>query len=190
MRPDATDPPMTLTIATLLPGLFLIALGLAFLVNNSAVQSTMKALPRSRAGAVLFFGGGALWFLALVWNLSPADLVIFTKPQAWVMIFAALSAMAFFYVPDFLAVRGLSVLTLLAGWPLLMAAYMEYDKPQRLFMVAAVFIAVSLAIYLGAVPYRLRDFFQWLFATRRRPRVLGSLLAAYGMLLTLTAFTY
>lgn len=181
---------MSLLLATLLPGLFLAALGLVFLINNSAVQSTLKALPRSQVGAIVFFGGGALWFLYLVWNLSAADLVIFSKPQVWVMIFAALSAMAFVYVPDFLAVRGLSVLTLLAGWPLVMTAYMEYDKPQRLLMVAAVFIAVSLAIYLGAVPYRLRDFFQWLFSTRGRPRLIGGLLATYGLLLTAVAFTY
>lgn len=181
---------MSLMLATLLPGLFLAVLGLVFLINNSAVQSTLKALPRSQAGAVVFFGGAALWFLYLVWNLSSADLVLFSTPQPWTVIFAVLAVAAFFYVPDFLAVRGLSVLTLLAGWPLLMAAYMEYDKPQRLLMVSAVFVAVSLAIYLGAVPYRLRDFFQWLFSTRNRPRVLGGGLLFYGLLLTAVSFTY
>jgi hypothetical protein len=181
---------MSLTLATLLPGLFLTSLGVLFLINNSAIQSTAKALPRSSVGAAVFFGGGALWFVSIVWNLSAADLVIFTTPQPWVLIFAGLAALAFFYVPDFLAVRGLSVLTLLAGWPLLITAYMEWDKPQRLFMVSAVFVAVSLAIYLGAAPYRLRDFFQWLFSTGGRPRVLGGMLVVYGALLTVVAFTY
>ena len=64
------------------------------------------------------------------------------------------------------------------------------DKPQRLFMVSAVFIAVSLAIYLGASPFRLRDFFQWLFAQPARARVLGGWLLAYGFLLIVVAFTY
>jgi len=85
---------MSLTLATLLPGLLLIALGVLFLVNNSAIQSTLKALPRSQAGAIIFFGGGALWFLYNVWNVSAADLVIFTSPQPWVLIFGALSALA------------------------------------------------------------------------------------------------
>ena len=181
---------MSLTLATLLPGLLLIALGVLFLVNNSAIQSTLKALPRSQTGAIVFFGGGALWFLYIVWNLSAADLVIFSTPQPWVVIFGVLAALAFFYVPDFLAVRGLSVLTLLAGWPLLMTAYMEWDKPQRLVMVSAVFVAVSLAVYLGASPFRLRDFFQWLFSTRGRPRALGGALFAYGVVLVAVAFTY
>jgi hypothetical protein len=181
---------MSLLLATLLPGLFLAALGFVFLINNSAIQSTLKALPRSQMGAIVFFGGGALWFLYLVWNLSAADLVIFSKPQVWVMIFGALSAMAFFYVPDFLAVRGLAVLVLLACWPLLMSGYMEFRYPQIYLLKVFLYVSLSLAIYLGAVPYRLRDFFQWLFATRGRPRAIGGALTAYGCLLTAVAFTY
>ena len=181
---------MSLTLATLLPALLLIALGVFFFVNNSVIRSTFKTLPRSQAGAVVFFGGGVLWFLYVVWNVSAADLVIFSTPQPWVLIFAVLGVLAFFYVPDFLAVRGLSVLTLLGGWPLLMAAYMEWDKPQRLFMVSGVFVAVALALYLGAVPFRLRDFFQWLFSTSWRPRILGGVLFVYGVLLVAVACTY
>jgi hypothetical protein len=181
---------MSLTLATLLPGLFLAALGVVLLINNSTVQSMFKGMPRSQVAAGIFFGGGALWFLSIVWNLSAADLVLFSTPQPWTVLFAALSVAAFIYVPDFLAVRGLCVLTLLSGWPLLTAAYMEYDKPQRLLMVTAVFIFVSLAIYLGAAPYRLRDFFQWLFATKGRPRAVGSVLLVYGLLLAAVAFTY
>ncbi|MFT3783508.1 MAG: hypothetical protein QM790_15960 [Nibricoccus sp.] len=181
---------MSLLLATLLTGVFLLVFGIVLLLDNSAVQSTLKALPRSQSGAAIFFGGAAVWFVYLVWNLSTADLVLFSKPEPWALLFAALAGSAFFYVPDFLAVRGLCILTLLAGWRLLMAAYMEYDKPQRLCLVSFVYLAASLAIYLGAVPYKLRDFFHWLFATRGRPRVLGGALAAYGLVLTTIAFTY
>jgi hypothetical protein len=89
-----------------------------------------------------------------------------------------------------LAVRGLSVLILLAAWPLLMSAYGEYDQPQRLFMVSVVYLAIALALYLGAMPYRLRDFFQWLFMRMPRARILGGVLLGYGVLLVVVAFTY
>jgi hypothetical protein len=82
------------------------------------------------------------------------------------------------------------VLILLGASPLLDAAYMEFAHPQRLFMVTAVFIAVAAAIYLGAVPYRLRDFLEWLFRQPVRARALGGLFAAYGLLLVAVAFTY
>ena len=97
---------------------------------------------------------------------------------------------SFKLVPDFLAVRGLSTLVLLGASPLLYSAYMEYDKPQRLFMVTVVYIAISLAIYLGASPFRLRDFFEWLYRVPVRGKILGGALAAYGLLLLVVAFTY
>jgi hypothetical protein len=87
-------------------------------------------------------------------------------------------------------VRGLCILTLLAATPLLDAAFMEYDRPQRLFLVTAVFAAVVAALYLAAVPYRLRDFFQWLLATPGRGRAFGVGLLVCGISLTLVAFTY
>ena len=179
---------MSLTLVTLLPGLLFIALGALFLLNNSLVQSMFKSLPRSPLAAAVFFGGGALWFIYNVWNLSEAD---FGEYHVALSIgFAAVAILAFYYVPDFLAVRGLSILTLLSAWHLLYSAYGEYQFQQRLFMVTAVYLLIGLAIYLGAVPYRLRDFFHWLFSTTARPRVLGGTLLTYGCLLAVVAFTY
>lgn len=181
---------MTLTTATLLPGLFLIALGALLLVGNSAIVAMFKALPRSQAAAIVFFGGGALWFVLKLWGLSQADLILVQSPKPLMIGFSVLAVLAFFYLPDFLAVRGLSVLMLLAGSPLLAAAFGEYDQPQRLFMVSAVYVGLALALYLGAVPFRLRDFFQWLFARPGRARMLGGGLLGYGALLAAVAFTY
>lgn len=178
---------MTLPVAIFLPGLLLLALGTALLSGHSVVRAGLKSLPRSSAAAVVFFGTGALWFLFRVWHLSPAD---FGEYRTVLTVgFAATALLAFRYVPDFLAVRGLAVLVLLGAMPLLEAAYMEYDRPQRLFMVAAVYLAIALAIYLGASPFRLRDFFEWLFQRPMRSRVLGAVLAGYGTLLAIVAST-
>jgi hypothetical protein len=181
---------MSLSTATLLPGIFLIALGALLLISNSAIVSTFKALPRSQVAAVLFFGGGAAWFLYVLSGLAEADLILVQSPKPLMIAFGVLALLAFFYLPDFLAVRGLAILTLLAASPLLMAAYGEYNLPRRLFMVSAVYLAVAVALYLGAVPFRLRDFFQWLFARPGRSRILGGGLLGYGALLAVVAFTY
>ena len=49
---------------------------------------------------------------------------------------------------------------------------------------------IAAAIWLGAQPWRLRDFLAWLFARPGRARVLGAGLTAYGVLLAGVAFTY
>jgi hypothetical protein len=181
---------MSLLLATLLPGLFLIVLGLLLLGNSPVVVATLKGLPRSPAATLVFFGGGVLWFLVLVARMGDADRIIGSSNAPWVVGFAALGVLSFKYVPDFLAVRGISILILLAAWPLLQAAFMEYEHPQRLFMVTAVFLAIVAAIYLAAVPYRMRDFLQWLLERPGRSRGVGVALLAYGILLSVVAFTY
>lgn len=181
---------MSLFLATLLPGLFLALLGALLLWNNPRVSSTARALPRSSRGAWLFFGAGAAWFLWRLSRLGESDLIFFKTPQPVMLGFAVLAVLAFIYTPDFLAVRGLCVLMLLAAEPLLYAAYMEYQHPQRLLMVVAVYTGLTAALYLAAAPYRLRDLFDWLFRTPGRPRLAGALLLSYGLAISAAAFTY
>jgi hypothetical protein len=179
---------MSLTAATLLPGLLLLLLGIPMLLNHSGYTAILKAFPRSVTASYVFFGIGAAWFLYAIWNLSPAD---FGEYRTYLFIgFLLVAILSFKCVPDFLAVRGLATLVLMAAMPLLQSAYMEYDKPQRLFMVSAVYIALLAAIWLGAQPWRLRDFFNWLFAQPSRARGLGGMLAGYGLVLSIVAFTY
>jgi len=179
---------MSLTFATLVPGLLLLLLGVPLLLNHSGYTAVLRAFPRSTAAAYVFFGAGAAWFLHAIWHLSPAD---FGQYRTWLFLgFAVVAVLAFRCVPDFLAVRGLCVLVLMGAMPLLDSAYMEYDQPQRLLMVAVVYLAITFAIWLGAQPWRMRDFLGWLLARPSRSRSLGGLLAGYGTLLAFVAFTY
>ena len=179
---------MSLTLATLIPGLLMLLFGTALLSGRATVSALLKAFPRSNTAAVVFFGGGTIWFLYKVWHLPEADFGQYRTILA--IAFGAIAVLSFKYVPDFLAVRGLAVLILLSASPLLDAAYMHYDQPQRLFMVSLVYLFIALAIYLGASPFRLRDFFEWLFRTPGRGRTLGGVVAGYGLLLAIVAFTY
>lgn len=179
---------MSLTLATLVPGLLLLLLGVPLLFNHSGYTAALRAFPRSPAAAYVLFGAGAAWFLHAIWHLSPAD---FGQYRTWLFVgFAVVAVLAFRCVPDFLAVRGLCVLVLMGAMPLLDSAYMEYDQPQRLLMVALVYLAITFAIWLGAQPWRMRDFLGWLLARPARSRSLGGMLAGYGTLLALVSFTY
>lgn len=179
---------MSLSLATLLPGLFLLVLGLPLVLGHTGYAAVLKAFPRSSFATYVLFGAGAAWFLYGIWHLSPADFGDYRK--ILFCAFAAIAVLSFKCVPDFLAVRGVCVLVLMAAMPLLDAAYMEYEKPQRLLMVSLVYLSLALAIWLGAQPWRMRDFIGWLFARPGRSRIVGSVVAAYGVVLSLVALTY
>lgn len=179
---------MSLTLATLIPGLLLLVLGLPLLLNNSGYAAVLKSFPRSMAAAYLFFGIGAAWFLYAIWHLSPAD---FGEYKTYLFIgFLIVAVLSFKCVPDFLAVRGLCAIVLMGAMPLLEAGYMNFDHPQIYFYKVAVYLAIIGAIWLGAQPWRLRDFFAWMLGQPARARGVGGALAGYGLLLAIVAFTY
>jgi hypothetical protein len=177
---------MSLFAATLVSGLILVALGMPLLADHAALKAAIRAFPRSTSAGYVVFSAGAGWFLYNIWNLSKAD---FGEYRTILFIgFAAVAVLAFKCVPDFLGVRGACALVLIGAAPFLDSAFMVYDRPLRLFMVAFVYAALTLAIWLGAQPWRLRDFFNWLFARTARSRGLGGFLVAYGFLLCGVAF--
>lgn len=179
---------MTLFLATLLVGLVSLLFGAALVTDTSYVRSALRSFPRSPAAAYLLFGGASVWFLHRVYHLGEADFGQFRI--ALFLGFGAVALLSFFYVAEFLAVRGLAALVLLSAGPLLDTAFTLYEIPQRLFFVTFVYAALTLALYLGAVPYRLRDLIEWLQRVPGRPRWVGALFAAYGLLLAGVAFTY
>jgi hypothetical protein len=177
---------MSLFAASLIPGIMLIVLGLPLLLDFSGVKAAIKAFPRSASAGYVVFGVAAASFLYNILHLSNAD---FGEYKFYLFAgFAGVAFLAFRCVPDFLGVRGASALVLIGAAPFLEAAYMVYDRPQRLYMVSFVYVAIAIAIWLGAQPWRLRDFLNWLFARPARSRGLGGLFLVYGILLCVAAF--
>ncbi len=179
---------MTLFLATLLVGLVLFLLGAALAADTPLVRAALRGFPRSRVAAWVLFGAATAWFLSRVAVLSEADFGQF-RNQLFIG-FAAVAALSFFYVSEFLAVRGLAALVLLAGEPLLRPAYGAYDIPSRLALVTVVYLALAASVWLGAQPWRLRDWIEWLQRVPGRARLAGAGLAAGGALLAVIAFTY
>ena len=178
---------MSLFLATLSTGLFLIAFGGHFLWHGMGSEKTVKAFPRSRTAAYILLGSAAAWFLYKVTQLGPADFGQY-KSLLFVL-FLGTAVGSFYFVPDFLAVRGLAALILLTAGALLDAAYLQ-DPQVRLFLVSFVYFAIVVALILGASPYKLRNFLDWLYKSETRPRIFGSLFAIYGLLLVGISFTY
>lgn len=179
---------MSLLTATLIPGIMLILLGVPLLLGSPGTIATLRSFPRSQSCTYVLFGAGAVWFLYLVAHLSEAD---FGDYKVLLLVaFALIAVLSFKSVPDFLAVRGLSILILLGCYPLLMSGYLRFEHPQIWWAKNLVlYVAISLALWLGAQPWRMRDFLEWLFARRERTRTVGGLIAGCGLALSVLAFT-
>jgi hypothetical protein len=178
---------MSLFIATLLVATFLIATGLFQLLKPALARKVYLALPRSKIAAIIFLSLATVWFLWEIWHLGEPD---FGNHKNKLLIgFAAVSFLSYFYIPDFLAVRGICAFVLLSCDAVLDAAYME-PPLSRLFLVGFVYLVIALSMYLASLPYRLRDFNEWLYRANWKPRLLATLLTGYGLVLCAVAFTY
>ena len=178
---------VSLFTATLATGLFLLLVGGAFAWKGRPVGLLARKSLRSFSVTVILMGLGSAWFLYHVANLGEADFGNY-KEVLFVSFFAV-ALLSFFFVRDLLAVRGGAILTLLTAKALLDAAYMQ-EPVNRLFLVTFVYLCIFLALYLGAVPFKLRDFLDWLLAGSRRIRLFGGVLTLYGLLLCGVAFGY
>ncbi len=178
---------MSLFTATLITGLFLILVGGLLIWYGVPFGPVAKKSLRSFPVTLVTMGLAAGWFLYHVAHLGEAD---FGKYKEFLFIFfLAIAVFAFSHAKDFLAVRGGAVLVMLAAKVLLDAAYMQEPR-SRLFMVSFVYLCIIAALYLGTVPYRLRDLFDWLFAHHKRAKLLGYFFGLYGVLLCGVAFAY
>lgn len=179
---------MSLFGATFLFGLGLALLGGWMWKAGPEARSRATGWMRSSAAAYLLFGPASIWFLWHVWNLGAADFGSFR--HLLILVFGVTCFGSFFYVRDLLAVRGVAALFLLSALPMLNAAYMRYEEPQRLLLVLVIYLGIVGAIIVGAMPWRLRDFVNWLYDNAQRVRRVAMGLGLYGVLLLLVSFTY
>lgn len=177
---------MTLFQATLFTAIFLIAFGAHFLWHGLNSAKCAQAFPRSQVAAYILMGTAAAWFLYKITQLGPADFGQYKN--LLFLLFMVTAVGSFYFVPDFLAVRGLAALMLLTAGTLLKAGYMQapLSIPLNLF----VYFGIVVALVLGANPYLLRNFFEWLYKKDLRPRIFGGAFATYGLFLLGVSFTY
>ena len=178
---------MTLAQLTLYTGCALIALGLALCWNGELIKRSLLQFGRSKIATYIVFGVSAAWFIYKVAHLTEADEICFISREFMLGIFIAVALLSFVYVPDFLSVRGLAILVLLTSVEMLSISWMQYSITQRMLNLF-VYLMVLVALYIGAVPYKWRDFFTWLFTSARRPRLFGCAFLGYGVMLAALAF--
>lgn len=176
---------MTLYQSTYLFAAILFVCGIFFFFPK--FKPLVTAFPRSKTAAVVTFGGGGLWFLYILSTLGEAD---FGDIKIYLIaIFGVAGLLAFKYLDDFLSVRGLAILGLLLPREFLDSAFMQ-EPVSRLTLVSLSYIVVLASLYLGALPYRFRDFLEFLYLKPQRAVYFGVLLEIFAVSLVVSALFY
>lgn len=173
---------------SLVAGAFLIAVGLPLVLIPQRLEGPLRAFPRHRLTGVvtMLLGGG--WFIWKVLQLGPADFGNYKELMA--LLFAVTLVASLFYVPDFLAVRGVAILALLTANVGLKSAFGLYDIPGRLVLVAVLYGFIVAGIIYGLMPYLMRDTVEALFRRIWRLRSLGGVFVVSGLAICAASLTY
>jgi hypothetical protein len=163
-----------------LVGVLLIAGHALALLKPAAVQSWLRSFPRSKSWGLTLVTLAAVWFFFLVAKMDLGEFtnwrqtVLIATPVAWVLTWK--------YVDEFLAVRALGMLVLLAAEPLLESAFLR-PEISRLFLDALVYVWIGFAMFWVGTPYTLRDQVAWITGAQPRWRIASLAGIAYGALL-------
>jgi hypothetical protein len=176
---------LSLHSAGIIAGAFLIVVALMGLVKPG-LASVVQRFPRSRMAGIVLLTiclGWTFWLLA---TIQMGEFSGFRRPLLIALPIGYVLTLRF--VDEFLAVRALGILCLLAAEPLLDAAFLRYETSRLLVTVFAYLLIVA-GLFWVAIPYVLRDQINWIARSVLRWRCLHVIVLLYGGVILTYAFT-
>jgi hypothetical protein len=151
-------------------------------------------LPRNRVLGPWLMGIGMAWFWLLI---APDGLGILSKlqmdlgefdrakPILRILIPIAAAGMIM-HVKEFLTVRAIGLIALMAAAPLLYAAYLE-PPVTRLLIPFFAYVMIFKGLFWVGMPYTMRDAITWATQSKTRYRALSFAGLAYGVAVLICA---
>ncbi len=171
---------LSLENALLLVAAFLIFSHLLGFFLEAGAKRWMAAFPRSVNWGVFLYTAAAAWF---IWLVASTDLGEFSSLRRnFLLASIAGYLLGLRYMREFLSVRALGMLALLAAEPLLESAWMRPEL-GRLWMVGLLYIWIVGGLFCVGMPYLLRDGIAWLSAVPIRWKIASGAGVGYGLLL-------
>lgn len=169
---------LSLRDAGLLAGIFLLLIAAPALLQPGRMRSLATKLPRSRATGVILFTIAFAWSMWLLATMEMGEFSGFRRPLLIGLPIGYLLVLRF--VAEFLAVRALGILCLLAAEPLLEAAFLRYEA-CRLFVTVFAYVLIVAGIFWVTMPYLLRDQIGWAARSTGRWLSLHAIVLVYGV---------
>lgn len=170
----------TLKSVMLFVGLALIVGHLLALVRPAAVKAWLRDFPRNKPAGVILTAVLGAWFF---WLVKVSDLGEMSNWRGLVLYLTPVSAvLAILFMQEFLAVRALGGLVLMAAEPLLESAFLR-DENSRLLLVSLTYVWIVAGMFWVGMPFTMRDQIAWVSASETRWRAATFAGLAYGALL-------
>ena len=177
---------LSLQTAGIIAGAFLVLISLAGLLRPALFQNLAKQLPRSRAAGIVLLTLAFAWSLWLLLTMEMGEFSSFRRPLLIALPIGYFLVLRF--VDEFLSVRALGILCLLAAEPLLSAAFFRYE-PSRLAVTVFAYLLVVAGLFWVTMPYLLRDQIDWSARSNTRWRFMHGIGLLYGAAILVLAFT-
>ncbi|MFT5882242.1 MAG: hypothetical protein ACI9FG_000742 [Crocinitomicaceae bacterium] len=163
---------------------WLILLHLWMLVKSDEAMAFLKKFPRNQIAGAILMSIGMTWFWFLIVPFkSPIAMDLGEFNGAKKILLIAVPVVAYLMitgVKEFLAVRGLGIVSLMAAAPLLAAAWME-PATGRLLVPIFAYGMLTVGLFCVGMPYLLRDAITWAIASSGRFKALAFGGFAYGI---------
>jgi hypothetical protein len=176
---------ISLQTAGVIAGAFLVVVGVLGLMKPDFAQ-VVKQFPRSRVAGVVLLTICLVWTIWLVATIQMGEFSSFRRPLLIALPIGYV--LALFFVDEFLGVRALGILCLLAAEPLLDAAFLR-NETSRLLVTVFAYLLIIAGLFWVAIPYVLRDQINWSARSAFRWRCLHALAFVYGCVILGFAFT-
>src|SRR5204863_6347292 len=167
-----------LQTAGMVAGSLLVLLSLPGFFKPALVPNWLKRFPRSGIAGIVLLSLALVWSFWLLVTMEMGEFSSFRRPLMIVLPIGYVLVLRF--VEEFLAVRALGILCLLAAEPILEAAFFRYEASRLLLTVLAYLMIIAGLLWV-TMPYLLRDQIDW-NAQRNAPwRTAHGNLVAYGL---------
>ncbi|GAT33568.1 hypothetical protein TSACC_21985 [Terrimicrobium sacchariphilum] len=157
--------PVDLHAVGLVLGLALILGHVLAFVKPTATASALKGFPRSRAAGTVLIAIAGIWGFILITTMDLGEFAHLRRVMAIAVV--AGTVLSWRYMEEFLAVRALGMIALLASEPILEAAFLR-PETSRLLVVVLAYVWIILGLFWVGMPWMLRDQITWLTSQKLR----------------------
>lgn len=169
-------------------GLLLLAVHLWAWKKEAAAKAFLTVLPRSFAWGAIILTVDYAWGMMILLNMDMGEFYFLRNPFLIAVSLGYVGMLM--YVREFLAVRALGALMLLAAGPVLAAAFLQ-PPVTRLLLPALAYAWILAGMFFVGMPFLLRDWITWLLAKEWRWKLaIWGGVAYGGALLVLAVTTY